>query len=305
MIDVDFQNDLRRAFIGVLSLNANDEDLSHILNMTEFQLVACYLNWRSRIIDQQPRQLMESMEFAAAKLNPSYFTLVPTLLTKIQNGDNLLPHLSRRILSVYTHRAKPKPLEGRPDLDFLLNDWGIHHLHLSDEMEPGNTGFVKRGDPLLFAIFMEDRAYLIDILGHNDFANDHLIRVLVSNWPNDNLVVKRGGVLPGSEPTTEERRLVRSAGVDMAVKVDGYAFISGLTLGLTAAGTSSRTTHEARLFVRRIIEVEATCKQPDFVKRLYSNVGLTCPSHPELRLVSLGDGWGIVDGQSGNLLHRI
>ncbi len=40
-------------------------------------------------------------------------------------------------------------------------------------MESESSGFVKRDGPLLFAIMCEDRAYLIDIMGH-DFANEYL-----------------------------------------------------------------------------------------------------------------------------------
>jgi hypothetical protein len=62
---------------------------------------------------------------------------------------------------------------------------------------------------------------------------------------------------------------------------------------------------EAIWFIRRIKEAETACNDMEFVRRLYSNAGLTCPAHPKLRLASLGNGWGILDGQNGTLLHRI
>ena len=43
------------------------------------------------------------------------------------------------------------PERGRPDLDLLLNNWGVHHLHISSIVEP--DGFVKRDGPLLFVSF--------------------------------------------------------------------------------------------------------------------------------------------------------
>jgi hypothetical protein len=153
VISADFHSDLRHIFAGVLNMNADVDSQRDIHNMTEFQLVACYLNWRGRIIDPQPRRLIESSEFVLTKQNPIYANRVTNLLSKIQNGGDLTPHLSKRIREVYTHRQTPKPFGGRPDLDLLLNEWGIHHLHISDEMESGNTGFVKRDGPLVYAIF--------------------------------------------------------------------------------------------------------------------------------------------------------
>lgn len=302
---IDFQTDLRNIFIYVLSKNANAAARHAIQKMTEFELVACYLNWRRRMITPQPRRLIESAKFAITKQNPGHAESLTTLLAKIQNGDNLIPHLSKRVLNVYTHRANPKPLRRRPDLDLLLNDWGIHHLHLSTEMDPKNPGFVKRDGPLMFAIFYPDRVYLIDILGHDDFENDHLFRVIVENWPNDGLAIKLKGILPGSAPTAQERSMGRSAGLAMMVNIGGHAYMPGLTGSLTSAGTSVSNTFEANEFINRIIETETACKNLDFVKKLYADAGLKCPSHPELRLASLVNGWGVVDGRTNDLLYRI
>jgi hypothetical protein len=305
-MNIDFQRDLRRIFIGVLSTNADADAKVAIEQMTEFELVACYLNWRRRMILPQPRRLIESKEFAVSKRHSTYCKQIDALLSEIESGKDITRHLSKLVLHAYVHKEAPKPLSPRrrPDLDLLLNDWGIHHLHISDEMEPGNTGFVKRDGPLLFAIFLQDRVYLLDILGHNDFANDHLLHVVAANWSNERLIVKLG-VMPGATDTAKERNMLRSAGIATAAIIDGHAYVSGLTGGLTTAGTSTRNTHEAKQFLRRIIELETACKNPSFVLGLYSNVGVTCPTRPELRLASLAGGWGIVDAQTGHLLYLI
>jgi hypothetical protein len=111
-------------------------------------------------------------------------------------------------------------------------------------MESGDTGFVKRGNQLVYAVLFDDRVYLLDILGHGDFANDHLVRVMATNWPNDRLAIKLNGVLPGEPPTMDEIRDMRSKGFDSIINIDGQPYMSGLTGGLTRAGTSSRNAME-------------------------------------------------------------
>jgi hypothetical protein len=166
-----------------------------------------------------------------------------------------------------------------------------------------NMGFVKRDGPLMYAIFCEDRVYLIDILGHDDFANEHLFRVVATNWPNDGLVFKLG-ILPGSSPTTEERKITRSVGVDMVVNVDGHAYMSAMTVGLTGAGTSTRHSYEAQRFLRVVQQAEKDCQSDGFAQKLYGNLGVECPADPELHFASLRDGWGVID-RNGSLLHRL
>jgi hypothetical protein len=44
----------------------------------------------------------------------------------------------------------------------MLNDWGIHHLHLGTKISK-NTGFVERTGPLLFVKFEKNVAYFIGV----------------------------------------------------------------------------------------------------------------------------------------------
>jgi hypothetical protein len=227
---VDFQRDLRLIFIDALSRYA-DKDSKRALNKkNEGELVLCYLNWRRRMIMPQPRRPIESAEFAVSKCQPTYTKQVGTLLSKIETGVDISCHLSSNVLCPYVHRGNPKPLtpKNRPDLDLLLNDWGIHHLHISDEMDPRGTGFVKRGDPLLFAVFMPDRVYLLDILTHKDFVSDRLFQIIHANWPNDRLIVSLN-VLPGRSDSTGDRKRLREAGYVTWVIIDNKPYISGVS----------------------------------------------------------------------------
>ena len=67
-------------------------------------------------------------------------------------GESVVPYLSRRVEDA----AKPDP---------LLWDWGIHHLHL--RRHPGDSGFIRRSDYLLFVIVTDTEAFFVDVRPHS------------------------------------------------------------------------------------------------------------------------------------------
>ena len=74
--------------------------------------------------------------------------------------------------------------------DGLLNDYGIHHLHLSDELDKGGY-FVNGSRMLLFALVKESDAFFIDVVPHpNDkitedvgWVRQDLLTIIDANWP--------------------------------------------------------------------------------------------------------------------------
>jgi len=195
----------------------------------------------------------QSKELLSNPLSQKFSASLADLIQKIENGTDITCHLSKRILSGYTsvstayqsisrkktlltHKKNLQP-RNKPDLDLLLNDWKIHHLHLCTYI--GQDRFVTRTKELLFAVFTKHDAYLLDILSHGKWADEHLIRVIVSNWPHENLVwpLRVRGV---PSPTNEEERLqLRGAGVPLMVGVDGKTFMA-TGGGITTAGTAMR-----------------------------------------------------------------
>src|SRR5689334_11047256 len=90
-------------------------------------------NVRFRRIDAKPR----AVHLASSLTCPdTHKRGLQSLQDKARRGDSLQAHLSRRLLDVNYH-------------DPLLNDWGLHHLHLGEVLD--GTGFVERTGPLLFA----------------------------------------------------------------------------------------------------------------------------------------------------------
>ena len=88
--------------------------------------------------------------------------VVNDIVRAIEAGEDLTPRLSRGVKTAYEPKPmRDKRLHRRRDLDLLIADWGVHHLHLGTTVCA--DGFVERGDDLLFAAFGDDTAYL---LGH-------------------------------------------------------------------------------------------------------------------------------------------
>ena len=196
---MNFEADIRDHILRVLPYDESDHNtMIELYCMDVTTLLTYYLNWLNRLIEPRPRKVHQSKELLSNPLSKNFSIPIADITQKIENGTNITCHLSDRITCGYksanfgyrqvSHKKKnlrEKALNRKEDLDLLLNDWRIHHLHLSTNKK--SNGFVS-GNELLLAIFTKSDAYLIDISTHGKWADEHLIRVIVSNWPHENLV---------------------------------------------------------------------------------------------------------------------
>jgi hypothetical protein len=232
----DRVEDLARAYV----LASMPVDASGELAGESFRgLLHLYGNWRGRHPFPRPRTAHRSREMLASAEAQNWSSEIAELVGKMEVGGDLKPHLSRSVgtafLATRERAALPKH-QREQDLDRMLADWGIHHLHLSGALEA--DGFVKRGNHLLFALFGRDDAYLVGVYTHRDFVREDLVRVVVRNWPGVGPFHKLNYVLgPTRQLTEEERKLHRRLGVSGGlVEVDGSWYGA---LGQTAAGMPS------------------------------------------------------------------
>jgi hypothetical protein len=206
------------------------------------ELLHIYGNWRGRHPFARPRTVHRSTEMLASAEPQTCSPKIAELVRKIEAGEDLTPHLSRRVaaafLSVQERAALPAH-EREKDLDRMLADYGIHHLHLSNVVEA--DGFVTGGRELLFAVFGRDDAYLLGIYTHDDWSHEELVPIIVRNWPGVGPFYKLNYAQgPTHVPTKDERKLYRKLGVSSGfVEVDGEWY--GV-LGQSAAGMPSPQT---------------------------------------------------------------
>lgn len=140
-------------------------------------------------------------------------------------GMNVNGFLSKRIGSATGARSK----------DHLLWDYGIHHFHLSREVD--KTGFVKRSDYLLFAIVTGENAYFVDIRPHHapdglEWVRQDMLNIVYSNWPEIVEPHKLRGV-SGTVVTDEQKAELRRKNCNLVTDIGGHAIapIGGGTAG--------------------------------------------------------------------------
>jgi len=215
------------------------------------ELLVIYLNWQCRLVAPSPRKVLRSAAFDANPNAKQRTAAIATIIEDIEKGNLLTKYLSRSVSVGFALPRDPdkKRLSRRKDLDLLLNDWGIHHVHISSDVEA--DGFVKRSGPVLFAIFKPETAYLIDIVGHGDWACERVIRVIVETWPNQGLVNELKGIVGTSRSyTDQERAEIRAAGISTTVEIDGHVYMP--SLGISTAGTSTATAMYAMRILRTL-----------------------------------------------------
>ncbi len=263
------------------------------------ELLVIYLNWQSRLVATLPRQVLWSRAFDANPVRTERAATVAAIIEDIEQGRLLTKYLSRSVnvgFALPANRSK-KQLGRRRDLDLLLNDWGIHHLHISTEVEA--DCFVKRGGPVIFAIFKPERAYLIDIMDHGDWAREQVIRVIVETWPNDGLVNELKGVLGMSRSYTDKERVqLRAAGMSTFVELDGRVYLP--SLGISTAGTSTATTMHAMRILRALKHFEEQAKaDPSKIVDLIRRHGGHITGEPAFAFEIFQNGFGVVESNSG------
>jgi hypothetical protein len=184
-LSISLSESLRNYVLANLPHDRTNADVVTALReMATAQLLVTYINWQNRFISASPRKVLQSSTFAANPLVQARSKTIRKIAKDIERGNDLTKYLSRGVRVGFSLPRDPgnKELHRRRDLDLLLNDWGIHHLHISTTVEA--DGFVERDGPLIFAAFKEQTAYLIDVMSHRDWTNDHLIQVIVRSWPN-------------------------------------------------------------------------------------------------------------------------
>lgn len=162
-----------------INTNASQEDIS-----------IQYFNLLKRRVTPVLRSVLISNEFKCPSKCKAGLEIVKE---KIEKGQDITPFLSTGL----------KKMEYD---DGLLNDWGIHHLHLGTTMR--NDGFVQRTGPVLFVRFDEEYAYFINVMdhgrGHEPWFKQELVRIIHRNWPKSIEQFRLKEVLGLSNPITDK-----------------------------------------------------------------------------------------------------
>lgn len=202
-------------------------------------LLVTFFNWRDRLVHAHRRDVLRAHGFNDSSDRSGRRGEVDKLLGKLAAGVDVSRHLSRDI--AVGAREPGKPGQRRRDLDLLLNEWGIHHLHL-DEADPTTDRFPRGSSHLLFAIITGPAAYALTVGDHDMWTDQSLVEIAVRTWPEAALFVKlRGATPPLTGLTNEQREHLRQSRTNAFLTVDGAEYMPRTT-GISSAGNSSRNS---------------------------------------------------------------
>lgn len=280
---IDLKAEIRKWAIDTLPYDRSDKDVvSEINGKNTTDLLIIFHNWLSRQVSTNPRKVHLSKAYTNNPIAMQRKSDLDALICKIENGIDLKPHLSKRVDTVID--IKKKKISQRRDLDLMLNDWRVHHLHISQNIQ--SDGFVKRDDPLLFVVFHMKDAYLLDIMTHNDFNRDHVLEIMAREFPGADLLheVQAG---PGQDIlglaeklTEEERNVLRKKAVNTLVEVDGKVYQPAG--GMTTAGTSIISTMAADRVISKTENLEKNLREnPEIFQDIAQKNGLVWPEEPK------------------------
>lgn len=203
------------------------------------ELLTVYGNWRYRCPPARPRHVHISRELEGEMEDGKTPEALPLLIQRIEDGDDLKPFLSRNV-KVALDRRDRTPHHLRKDLDLLLAEWGVHHLHLSTLIQ--SDGFAKRTGDLLFVVLRPDDAYLIGIFPHGSWTKRAVAERAIRNWPQAELFLRSNYAIGLTNEWDEsESAALRKAGLTQAMVIDGHVYSpQGQTVGGTSLTISRR-----------------------------------------------------------------
>jgi hypothetical protein len=259
MIKPEIATGFRQMILNRIPMSKQEPaDQQAILAMPFRDLLSTFYNWQNRRVSIRPRAVHISQALRAKNRNE-----VVVLADKIKKGEDLNPHLSERVETVFLATPKDPGLRYREDLDLLLNEWAIHHLHISTILQ--TNGFVERGRELLFAAFRHDDAYLIDLLDHKAFEDENLVQIATTNWPNAKLFSVTPGMKLLFPDTKPGRKQLRNAGVNTPVQLStGIASASAIS----RCGQSALVELKINHFLGQVIKDQERCSVDDILKAM-------------------------------------
>lgn len=242
-----------------------------------------YFNLLHRKVPPKPRTVLFSKEFSCP---PMYKKRLLKIKKVIEKGEDITPYLSRNL----------KKLDYD---DFMLNDWGIFHLHLGKKLE--EDGFIERTEPLLYAIFDESHAYLINVMKHGEWANQVLMEIVHRNWPHTIEHWKfKGATSISPNPTENQRIALRKSGSVSFVQMEDGTVYAPPGGGYATSRTSIKAVTSTDYVFNTLRRIEIQIKEniADYIK-LIEQYGKEVREELHFSLKITGQGSFIVEEHSG------
>ena len=213
-------------------------DAKKLLRDYRRDMVHWYFNLRQRIPAQTPRRIFRCSQFSCPK---GLETGLSILEKKIIAGENLLPHLSRKIVDpVFS--------------DYMFYDFGLVHFHLGTKSNIKNPLLIEGTKEIVYAFMNEDSCYFIKIDDHGKWDDIALLECLKKDFPAVLEPLKITGE-PLWKPTKEERKKMLHLQINSYVEIDGENYLAP-GMGVNAAGTSGLAVMEMNRFFHQCVRIQ-------------------------------------------------
>jgi hypothetical protein len=222
-IKINLWND----YIALLRNNLNSSGFVVTGKISDENIFISFFNWQKRKIQAVRRKIYKSREFNC----PAQFSnALKNIIDCITTGGDITPYLS-------------KCLRRLDYSDPMLNDWGVHHLHLGDNIDV--IGFIERTGPLLFVKFTADSAYLVNIYSHNAWAKLDIVEIIHSNWPEIIAPYKVENVIDlAFTPNDENVKALRKTNINTMLQLKDGTVYAPIGRGYMSNGTATDVMQE-------------------------------------------------------------
>jgi len=240
-IEIDFYTD----WIEMAKKHLNLLGVTLQTSVDKDSIPFIYFNCKKRIIPKFRRRILKSDVF---RCPPELSDGLTYLENKIVNGEDLTPHLSKLVLKKYDSR------------DYMLNDWGIYHLHLGKTIEA--DGFVTRTGPVLYCRVDQSCVYFIHIKDHGNWSEQELLRIVYRNW-KDTLEphIVKGALGTENHPTNDEIKALRKANVNTLLEIDNGVVLAPPGGGYATDGTSMEVVLSRDNLIKYLEDFESQIKK--------------------------------------------
>ncbi len=141
------------------------------------------------------------------------------LEARTENGEDINPFLSKQSIKSKTN-------------DMMLNDWGIYHFHLGENIE--KSGFAERTGLLLYAFVTDECIYEICVKNHGEWSNRQLLEIINQEWPcllkpfynnlsNINYTIDSSGDITRQRQSCQNYILTLSDGTNLSSPGGGFS----------------------------------------------------------------------------------
>lgn len=153
-----------------------------------------------------------------------YEDVLDEIQRRAEKGELLLAYLSKRLAD---------PSYNDP----MLNDWGVHHLHLGRQRD--TSGFIERTGPLLFAHVTRDAFYMLGVYGHGSWTDIGILEAILNNWPELLEQHEVAGLnISGPPITSDEHKRLRTKNGNTVVKLSNGKDYFPMGGGVASSGIS-------------------------------------------------------------------